>query len=58
MQQNRNCLICGKELTHSADCPKMGGLVCQKCHVSCEHLEKSFSLWHCMYLQKDGVVNG
>ena len=45
-------LICGKTMQHMADCPMVGGLVCEQCHMECGYLDKSFSLWHCMYLRK------
>ncbi len=49
------CPICGKTMQHMADCPMVGGLVCEQCHMECGYLDKSFSLWHCMYLRKGEI---
>lgn len=58
LKQNKICPICGNEIKNAAaDCPKMGSLVCEKCHTACEHMDKSTSLWHCMFLRKGGVDN-
>ena len=52
------CPLCGKQMQHMVDCPIVGGLVCEQCHMECMYLDKSYSLWHCMYLREGGAHYG
>ena len=43
------CPLCGKTMQHMVDCPIVGGLVCEQCHMNCWLLDKTISLYFCRY---------